>query len=64
MPDGAGLAADAAAHNSGHDVHLAVGIGGIQRLTDHHLQGVKAEILVDIAAVDGDGAGSDRKSVV
>ena len=40
------------------DVHLAGGAGGFQGLADDHLQGLQAEIIVNIAAVDGDGTGA------
>ena len=58
MTQGAGLAGNAAAFHGGNDVHLTQGIGGIQGLADHHLQGLQAEVIVDVAAVDGDGAGA------
>ena len=54
----AGLAGNAAALHGSNDVHLAQGIGGVQGLTDHHLQGLQTEVIVDVAAVDGDGAGA------
>ena len=52
------LTADAAALDGGNDVHLALAGGGHQGLTDDHLQSLQTEILVNIAAVDGDGAGA------
>ena len=58
VTDGAGLAGDAAAGDGGLDVHLALHAGGDQGLTDDELQGLKAEIIVDVAAIDGDGAGA------
>ena len=59
----AGLAADAAALDSGDHVHLTLAGGGHQGLTDDHLQGVEAEILLDVPAVDGDGAGAVGENV-
>ena len=58
MTDGAGLAGNAAACNGANDVNGAQGVGGNQRLTNDQLQGVQAEVLVDVAAVDGDGTGA------
>ena len=55
VTDGAGLAGDAAAGDGGHDVHLAQLLGGDQGLTDQELQGLQAEVIVDVTAVDGDG---------
>ena len=54
VAQGAGLAGHAAALDGGNDVHLAQGIGGVQGLTDDHLQSLQTEVLVDAAAVDGD----------
>lgn len=58
VTDGAGLSGDAAAADGGFDVHLADQTNGVQRLTDDELQGLKTEVIVDVAAVNGDGAGS------
>ena len=58
VAQGAGLAGNAAAGNGGHDVNLVHGGGGHQRLTGDKLQGLQAEILVDVTAVDGDSAGA------
>ena len=58
MTDGAGLAGHAAALDGADDIDLADQIGRSQRLTDDHLQGIQAEIIIDITAVDGDGAGA------
>ena len=58
VADGAGLAGDAAAGDGDNQVNLAQGVGGDQGLADQQLQGLQAEVLVDIAAVDGDGAGA------
>ena len=57
MADGAGLAGDAAAGDAAFDVELIRGAGQVQRLTDNQLEGVQAEIIVDIAAVDLHAAG-------
>ena len=54
----AGLAGDAAAGDGGLDVDLVDGAGGDQGLTDDQLQGLKTEVVVDAAAIDGDDAGA------
>ena len=61
MTDGAGLAGDAAAGDGGLNVDLADGAGGDQGLADDKLQRLEAEVIVNVAAVDGDGAGAARK---
>ena len=58
MTDGAGLAGDAAAGDGADDVHLAHHVGGNQGLPDQELQGVQAEVIVDVPAIDDDGAGT------
>ena len=58
MADGAGLAGNAAARNRAHNVELAEGVCKVERLTDNQLEGLKAEIVVDVTAVDGDRAGA------
>ena len=58
VTQGAGLAGDAAAGDGGHHVELADGVGQHQGLTGDQLQGLQAEIIVDVTAVDGDGAGA------
>ncbi len=58
MADGAGLAGHAAAGDGGNDVHLAQGVGSGQGLANQQLQGLQAEVIVDVAAVDGDRAGA------
>ena len=58
VPDGAGLTGDAAAGDGGGDVHLAQQVGGDQGLTDDELQGIQTKVVVDVTAVDGDGAGA------
>ena len=58
VADGAGLAGDAAAGDGGDDVHLAQLLGGDQGLADQQLQGLQTEVIVDVTAVDGDGAGA------
>ena len=63
VADGAGLAGHAAAGDGGDDVHLAEGVGGDQRLTDDQLQGLETEVVVDVTAVDGDGAGPAGEEV-
>ena len=54
MTDGAGLAGEAAALAVDDDVELAGGFGQVQGLTDDHLQGLIAEVLVQGALVDDD----------
>ena len=56
--DSAGLTGNAAAGDSDNDVNLAQQIGGDQGLTNDQLQRVKTEVIVDVAAVDDDGAGA------
>ena len=63
VTQGAGLAGNAAAFHGSNNVHLAQGIGGGQRLTDDHLQGLQTEVLVDVAAIDGDIAGTVLKQM-
>ena len=58
MADSTGLTGNAAAGDGDNDVNLAQQIGGDQGLTDDQLQGVQAEILVDVTAVDDDGTGA------
>ena len=63
MAQCAGLAGDAAAGDGSGDVHLADDAGGVQGLADHHLQGLQAEVLLDVTAIDGDGAGAAGEQV-
>ena len=63
MTDSAGLAGNAAAGDGSHDVHLLHVTSGNQGLTNQQLQGLQAEVIVDVAAVDGDGAGAILKQV-
>ena len=58
MTDGAGLAGNAAAGDGYNDVNLAQQIGGNQGLTNDQFQGLQAKVLVNIAAIDGDGTGA------
>ena len=58
MTDSAGLAGNAAASDGNNNVNLAQQVGGDQGLTDDQLQGLQAEILVDLTTVDDDGAGA------
>ena len=63
MAQGAGLAGNAAAGDSGHDIHFAGVSGRLQGLADDHLQGLQAKIIVDVPAVDGDASGSAGEQV-
>ena len=58
MTQSTGLTGHAAALNGGNDVHLTQGSGGVQGLTNDHLQGLQTEVIVDVTTVDGDGAGA------
>ena len=58
MTDSAGLAGNAAALDGADDVDLADGVGADQGLTDDELQGIETEVVVDVTAVDDDGAGA------
>ena len=58
VTDGTGLTGNAAASNGNNDVDLAHQIGSSQRLTNDQLQGLQAELFVDVTAIDGDGAGA------
>ena len=40
------------------DIHLAQQVCGVQGLADNELQGLQAEVVVDVTAVDGDGTGA------
>ena len=58
MTQCASLAGDAAAGDGSDDVNLLDHLGQDQGLTGDELQGIQAEIIVDVAAVDGDLAGA------
>ena len=58
MTDSAGLAGNAAACDGDNNVNLAQQIGGDQGLTNDQLQGLQTEVIVDITAVDDNGAGA------
>ena len=58
VTDSAGLTGNAAAGDGDNDVDLAQQVGGDQGLTDDQLQGLQTEVVVDVAAVDDDGAGA------
>ena len=58
MAQSTGLTGHTAALDGSHDIHLAQSAGGVQGLANHHLQGLQTEVIVDITAVDGDGAGA------
>ena len=58
MTDSACLTGNTAASNSNNNVNLANHIAGNQGLTDDQLQGLQTEVIVDIAAIDGDSTGA------
>ena len=58
MADGAGLTGAAAANHVDNDVKLALGLGENQRSVDQQLEGLQTEVIVNVAAVDGDLAGA------
>ena len=51
MADSACLAGNTAACNAANDVELLFGTGENERLTNDRLEGIKAEIIVDITIV-------------
>jgi len=63
MAQSAGLTGHTAALDGGDDINLTEGLGRGEGLTDDHLEGLETEILVDVAAVDGDGAGAVLKEM-
>src|SRR4249919_2415641 len=54
--NGAGLAGDAAAFDGDRDVELVGHFGQLERLAHDHARGFAAKELVELTAVDGDGA--------
>ena len=58
MTDRARLAGDAAAANTANYVELLAGLGELEGLTNDQLEGIKAEVIVDISVVDGDLTGA------
>ncbi len=62
VTDCAGLAGNAAAGYAADNIKLFAGLGENQGLANDELQGFKAEIIIDIAVVDGDFAGALIKS--
>ena len=60
VTDCACLAGYAAACNGANDVECADGFGEFHGLTNDEFKGIKAEIFVDVAAVDGDCASAVR----
>ena len=52
MADSAGLAGVTAANNVDSDVELAFGAGQNQRAAGQQLQGIQAEVVVQLTAVD------------
>jgi len=51
VTDCAGLTGNAAACDGSFDIHLAEGIGCVERLTNEKLQGLKTEVIVNVASV-------------
>ena len=62
VTDRAGLTGDAATGNGADDVVFAHGVRRLKRLIDDQLQRVEAEVVVDVSAVDGDGAAAREDS--
>ena len=62
VADRASLTGNAAAGDGADDVKLAEGIGEGHRLTDDQLEGLKAEIVIDVSAVHSDIAGAGVNS--
>lgn len=62
VADGAGLAGYAAACDGADDIVFAERLGQGHRLADNQLEGVKAEIIVDVSAIDGDAAAAGINS--
>ena len=58
VADGAGLAGHAAAGDAADDIELVGQFGQGEGLTNDELEGVKTEIIVDVAIIDGDLAGA------
>src|SRR5699024_2973800 len=58
VADGAGLAGNAAAGHADHHVELILDAQQDQRSADDQLQGLQAEVVVQITVVDGDLAGA------
>ena len=56
MTDRTGLAGGAAALDGNDDVVLADGFGRNEGLVHNHLQGFKAEIIIDVSFIDRDGS--------
>ncbi len=50
---GAGLAGDAAAVDASNNIKLIKGIGKVQWLANYNLEGIKAEVIVYVAVVNG-----------
>ena len=58
MADSASLASTATANNVDNDVKLALVLSQNQGAVDEQLQGLEAKVIVDVAAVDSDLAGT------
>ena len=63
MADSTGLTGNTAACNAANDVELLFGTGENERLTNDCLEGIKAEIIVDIAVVDRNLTGALRHGI-
>ena len=53
MTDCTSLAGNAAACNGADNVELAEAVGEVERLTNNEFQRFKAEVIVNVSAVDG-----------
>ena len=63
VADGAGLTGDAAAGDGSYDVDFIELTGRDQGLANDEFKGIEAEVVVDIAAIDRDGAGTVLEQV-
>ncbi len=62
MTDCTSLTGYAAAGNAADNVELAEAVGEVERLTNNEFQRFKAEIIVNVSAVDGDIAVASAKT--
>ena len=58
MTDSASLTGNTATGDGDNQVDLANQVSSDQGLIDNQLQGLQTEVIVDVAAIDDDGAGA------